>query len=216
MSKLGGYLNATYTYLIPRCITQPVNKIIVRGRGVVARGKLKGYNRLHLAAGSNILQDWANLDINNKPGTIWHDLTAPLGVSDGCIEYIYSEHFIEHISAESGSNLLKECYRVMKPGGVLRLSTPDLDFLIKQYKEKNLTEWENVGWLPTSTCTMLNDGVRLWGHQYLYNMEELVNRIKSQGFSKVESVGWKESRHEALRNLECRPYHHELILEATK
>ena len=105
---------------------------------------------------------------------------------------------------------------MLKPGGVLRFSTPNLDYLIKQYQEKNLLEWENVGWLPTSACTMINEGMHLWGHKYLYNMEELVNRLEMQGFSKIESVGWRESQHDDLRDLECRPFHHELIIEATR
>lgn len=216
MLKLRRFLNSIYTYFIPRFIAQPVNKMVVLGSNVFTRAKLKAHNKLHLAAGSNIMQDWANLDINHKRGTIWHDLTAPLCVSDEKIEYIYCEHFIEHISSNEANDLLKECYRVLKPGGVLRFSTPNLDYLIKQYKEKNLLEWENVGWLPPSACTMINEGMHLWGHKYLYNLEELINRLEMQGFSKVESVGWRESQHDDLRNLECRPFHHELIIEATK
>lgn len=216
MAKLGRYLSSTYRYCIPKCISYPINKTVVLVGNVFTRAKLRAYNKLHLAAGSNIMEDWANLDINHKRGTIWHDLTAPLCVSDDQIQYIYCEHFIEHISSEAATNLLRECHRVLKPGGVLRFSTPNLDFLIKQYQEKNLLEWENVGWLPTSACTMINDGMHLWGHKYLFNIEELINRLESLGFSKVKSVGWRESQHDDLRNLECRPFHHEIIIEATK
>jgi len=63
---------------------------------------------------------------------------------------------------------------------------------------------------------MLNESMRLWGHQFLYDVEELTALLREVGFSDVVSVGWRQSRHGALRDLECRPFHNEIILEATK
>jgi SAM-dependent methyltransferase len=60
-----------------------------------------------------------------------------LPFDDNSIDAIHSSHMIEHISAESGLQLFKEIYRCLKPQGVCRLSSPDMDLLISRYKQKD-------------------------------------------------------------------------------
>ena len=62
----------------------------------------------------------------------------------------------------------------------------------------------------------MNDGMRLWEHQFVYDAEELKLLFEEIGFSKVSSVEWGKSRYEELRGLECRPFHEEVILEGVK
>ena len=59
-------------------------------------------------------------------------------------------------------------------------------------------------------------GLRLWGHQYVYDREELHRAIGLAGFAGIVDVEWRHSKHDALRGLEIRPWHHELIVEATR
>lgn len=63
------------------------------------------------------------------------DLTKPLPLADGSVEAIYSSHMLEHIYLEEAAALLKECHRVMAPGGILRLALPDGELWARQLME---------------------------------------------------------------------------------
>ena len=175
-----------------------------------------GQTKLHLGCGTNILSGWANIDMDGPGVVVRWDLTQPLPLQAGTVRLIFNEHFIEHITRSQALALLSECYRLLVPGGVLRISTPSLRKLIDEYLLSRTTEWIDVGWAPATPCQMLNEGMRLWGHQFLYDAGELKSVLRASGFAEVVDVGWRESRHGELRNLECRPFHDEIILEATK
>src|SRR5688572_30010076 len=95
--------------------------------------------KLHLGSGGNIFPNWDNLDLNGAGGATVCDLSQPLAYPDGSVSHIYSEHFIEHLDEVDGFNLMKECYRVLAPGGKLRFSCPDL----QQYVELFL-DWDSA------------------------------------------------------------------------
>jgi len=50
-----------------------------------------------------------------------------LPFDDNSINFIYSEHFFEHLFLDEASALLKECYRILTPHGVIRTCVPDAD-----------------------------------------------------------------------------------------
>jgi predicted SAM-dependent methyltransferase len=177
---------------------------------------LAQHTKIHLACGSNIIDGWANIDLSGNKNVIRLDLTLPLPVNSKTIRFIYCEHFIEHISLEQAKGLLGECYRVLQPGGVLRLSTPNLRKGIDEYLSGRVSEWSDVGWNPSTPCRMMNEGLRLWGHQFVYDTDELENLLKETGFCNINRVTWRESKYEELKGLECRPFHDEIILECVK
>ena len=77
-----------------------------------------------------------NQDLLNIPwpkNILVHNLTKPLPFKSNSIDFIYSSHTIEHIYLYQTQNLLKECFRVLKPGGVLRIVVPDLYKYAKLY-----------------------------------------------------------------------------------
>lgn len=191
-----------------------------RARSVVgpltARRRLAGSTRLHLGCGDHVLPGWANLDLLGFPGVVPWNLTRDLPVGDGTIDFIFSEHFIEHVTLEQAQALLRECHRVLRPGGVVRISTPDLRKLTTEYQAGRTSEWTDVDWVPATPCQMLNEGLRSWGHLFVFDPEELTSLFKEAGFIEVEHPGWRSSSHAPLRDLECRPFHDEIIVEATK
>lgn len=73
-----------------------------------------------------------------------------------------------------------------------------------------------MGWKPATSCQMVNEGMRLWGHEYIYDASELERLLRESGFNRIRFSGWRDSNHDTLRNLECRPLHRELIVEATQ
>jgi len=182
----------------------------------LASTTLPDQRKLHLGCGKNILPGWVNIDVDGPDGVVKWDLTRPLPLATGTIDFIFNEHFIEHITRAEAHQLLSECHRLLTQRGVLRISTPSLQKLIHEYLGNRTTEWLDVGWSPVTRCQMVNEGMRLWGHQFLYDKDELLSLLQACGFEEIVEVEWRRSEHEALRDLECRPFHSEIILEATK
>lgn len=172
--------------------------------------------KLHLGSGTVKLNGWKNVDLDALEADMHLDLREKLPFGDQLITHIYNEHFIEHITREESVNLLKECHRVLKNDGVLRLSTPNLKYIAVAYLSRNITEWQDVSWQPQTPCILINEAVRLWGHQFIYDAEELVKALIEAGFNSVQFVNYGESGDKELIGLETRPFHHELIVEARK
>lgn len=171
---------------------------------------------LHAGCGQNIIPGWINVDVYGGSEVYRWDFTKGLPFSESTVDLVYTEHFIEHLEKDDGLVFLTEVCRVLKPGGVLRLSTPSLDYLIQCYADGKVDEWSDLGWVVSDTAELVNGSMRNWGHKYLYNAPALIDILERAGFSKVIPVSWGKSEHESLRNLECRPFHSELIFEARK
>lgn len=173
--------------------------------------------RLHVGCGSVRLEGWINSDIEGNPD-LFLDVTKRFPFPDGSVKYVYSEHMIEHIGVDDAAKCFKEFHRILAPGGVARIATPDLDYVIGKFNG----DWKNQDWLseaeykPIQTrAEMINMSFRGWGHKYLYNEEELIRRLRSAGFAVIGKAGWGESSIQILSNLETRK-DSKLIVEARK
>ena len=63
----------------------------------------------------------------------------PLPIPEGIIDAVYASHLIEHIDFQASKKLFQEAYRVLKPGGTIRLVTPDMDILLDRYRQQDWT-----------------------------------------------------------------------------
>jgi predicted SAM-dependent methyltransferase len=154
---------------------------------------------LHIGCGTNILRDWVNIDIVSAPGI---DLVLDIrqGLPFDAAEYIFAEHFIEHLDFQSGLEFLQDCRRILTDRGVLRLSTPNLDWVwLNQY---HYNAWADAS-EAVRDCFWMNRAFHGWGHQFLYNRQTLGEVLLESGFKTVECLSYGESRHAALRGLEC-------------
>jgi predicted SAM-dependent methyltransferase len=192
---------------------EPLALAANRMRRTLTRERLRGCKKLHLGAGWTHLPGWANIDLHGRRNLIW-DLTRPLPITPGSVDYIFSEHFIEHIPREAARRLLTNARAALGEHGILRLSTPDLRFWAAAYLEERPVQHEHTAWFPDTPCAMLNEQMRLWGHQFLYDEAELVRLLRACGFTRIERVAHGESRHGELCGLESRPPCGDLILEA--
>src|SRR5262245_54829463 len=82
--------------------------------------------KLQLGAGGNDPTGWLNTDIVPIRDEVYLDATQRYPFSDGSFQYVFSEHMIQSVPWEGGVAMLKECYRVLAPGGKLRVVTPNL------------------------------------------------------------------------------------------
>ena len=154
--------------------------------------------KLHIGSGALVRAGWVNIDSQPYPG-----VDSVLDVREGLpfsnAKYIYAEHFLEHLGQIDGLKFLEECRRVLSDDGVLRLSTPNLDWVWStQYHP---TQWSGDA-DAIRECFWLNRGFHGWGHQFLYNLQTLRAVLRFAGFERVVSFRYGESEDPHLRGLE--------------
>jgi predicted SAM-dependent methyltransferase len=180
--------------------------------------------KIHLACGVKYKDGWHNVDINNGvkadeyADIMWVDFWGK--IPDNSVDFFYNEHFIEHENAPRGKWFLKQCYKKLKPGGVLRIATPDLREVAENYLSGN---WKNEKWLTEvpqgeyikTGAEYLNIGMRDWMHQFLYDQETLEKYMHESGFSQTNVLQLNQSSFKELQNLETRE-DSKLIIEGIK
>ena len=176
--------------------------------------------KLHLGCGKIRLDGWVNIDLETPQADLHWDIRRPLPFAAGAARLVYHEHVIEHITVEEGARGLADWHRVLEPGGVLRVATPDLEYLVQRYGAGE--GWRDQAWLKlpehqfiTTPAEMLNVAMRWWGHLWLYDAAELTRRLRNAGFRDVTRHAYGASDRPELRNLETRP-DSMLILEAVR
>lgn len=89
---------------------------------------------LNVGCGRHFHPAWRNIDVvSYSPQVEAHDLRLGLPAKPGQYDMVYHSHVLEHLTPANAQRLLEECYRVLKPGGVLRVVVPDLEFIARSY-----------------------------------------------------------------------------------
>jgi predicted SAM-dependent methyltransferase len=176
--------------------------------------------KLQLGAGPNPLRGWLNTDLlpdlypEHRAETLFVDTTRPLPFADGAFGYVFSEHQIEHIPEPAGRRMVAECFRVLRPGGRIRLATPDLAFAVRLYtqpdgeEERRYVDWVLDRFLPevhggNRRCYVVNQLLNAHGHRFVYDEETLRAILDDAGFREVSRFGVGESGDPALSSLEA-------------
>lgn len=186
------------------------------------KSKMNPKTMLHLGCGRNYFNDWINIDNNSyndiqKLDLHW-DVRKKLPFKDNSVDFIYNEHFFEHLSIEESLSVLNDFKRILKPNGVIRISMPDLDEIVQIYLNPHYKPEDFSAVMGTELLTkaeFLNVYFRWWGHQWLYNWEELERRLKTAGFLKIKQCKIGISEHKELNNIEQRT-DSRLIAEVSK
>ena len=92
---------------------------------------------LNLGCGKRYHADWVNMDIHPQgPGVISHDLTKGIPMEDHSCDVVYHSNLLEHLQPTEARHFIKECFRVLKAGGTLRVGVPDLEQICRMYLMK--------------------------------------------------------------------------------
>jgi predicted SAM-dependent methyltransferase len=130
---------------------------------------------------------------------IQHDVTQGLPFKNRSFDWIYAEHFIEHIGEEQAVLFLKEVKRILRPGGLVRLTTPDLRRYVNGYLDpKGVFFAEHRARMAAMGCPpleqrkawMVNQIFRFWGHRFIYDFDELCHVLRAAGFHKRFIKEW--------------------------
>ncbi|OIQ87100.1 methyltransferase domain protein [mine drainage metagenome] len=138
-----------------------------------------------------------------------HDLSHSVPLKDQTVDFIYSSHFLEHLFKADADRLLTDCYRALKPGGIIRISIPDLAYAVSFYargeKERMLADYFFVE----------DKESFLARHKYMYDFELLRNLLEKVGFSQIVRCAYQEGRTPDIKLLDNRP-EDSLFVEAVK
>jgi predicted SAM-dependent methyltransferase len=182
----------------------------------VNRSKKEGL-LLHIGSGNKRLEGWVNIDRKPLPGVdVVADVTEGLNFAD--VRAVYAEHFLEHLSIDAALGFLQQVHQALAPKGLLRLSTPNLDWVWKTHYKVRAFRKEK-----RQCALMLNRAFKAWGHQFLWNAELLKEALICSGFGRIKPRRYGQSRHEFFRGIErhetygdSRRLPHVIIFEAVK
>lgn len=172
--------------------------------------------KLHLGTGPDYQLDdsWLASDLNPHYDRriVYLDASLPFPFPDATFDYVFSEHLIEHLTYPQGEGMLRECFRVLKPGGRIRVGTPDLRVFIGLFAESlGDVQQEYIRYhvdkflKPVgihNPVFVLNNIVRNWGHQFLYDEATLRAAVKQAGFVDLKRYASGESDDPNLKGLE--------------
>jgi predicted SAM-dependent methyltransferase len=168
--------------------------------------------KINLGSGSCRKEGFLNVDMF-PGGDLTLDLRRKLPFESGCCEIIFSEHCIEHIDyPETATDLFRECLRILKPGGTLRLSVPDTAWPLADYAKGSEAEYFRVcalhSWHPgycTTRLEHINYHFRQGGaHLFAYDEETAGKILQGVGFQDVRRVSFDpnmDSRHREIGSL---------------
>lgn len=150
--------------------------------------------RLNLGSGESRKQGFLNVDLQ-RGGDLVLDLRRGLPFEDNSCELIFSEHFLEHVEyPEAIGRLLRECLRILQPGGRLTFSVPDTEWALRDYVLGDAAPYfqacrEHSWWHPTYCTTRLehiNYHFRQDGqHLFAYDFETMKKILEQSGFAEV-------------------------------
>jgi predicted SAM-dependent methyltransferase len=167
------------------------------------RGRIRRYlqthdvRKLQLGAGEHPHPGWLNTDLHDygrSDELVYLDVRRPFPLPDDSFDVVYSEHMLEHLTYAEGQRCLRECFRVLRPGGTIRVATPSLERLARLYDGGDLrrryVRWAVETLEPELAAPLpgavLNNFFRSWGHEFIYDPETLRHALTEAGFVDVE------------------------------
>lgn len=160
---------------------------------------------------------------------VYADLTKEFPWPEGSANAVYMGEVLEHFTPAAGEALLTRCYRVLAPGGVLRLRVPDNARFWRNYldeytatRARPRTEWTTqhtrwIEWFFRDICVEAPRrlSAESFGHyhKWMYDDVSLITLFEKIGFREVERMPFRKSRIGDIEPVEARD---DLIVEGIK
>lgn len=160
-------------------------------------------HKLNLGCGDNRLPGWDNHDADV-------DISKPLPFSNGQIDFILCEHCMEHIEYYEAIEFLKECRRILKSTGIVRIIVPSIEQIWKRGDLEYFQftrRWQQVG---SDARAAMHAILYAHGHETAWTESLLEATMFYCGFNRLEHCQPHQSKHAELRNVDG---HHKMIGE---
>jgi predicted SAM-dependent methyltransferase len=211
--------------------------------------------RLNLGCGHVTPEGWINVDGSNRAwlasrwpavdrlltasrlippseftgAAVYANLTRDFPWPEGSASAVYMGEVLEHFRPTDGEALLRRCYKVLGPGGILRLRVPDNARFWRNYldeytaiRSRPRREWNThhsrwVEWFFRDICVEPPGrfSAESFGHyhKWMYDDVSLINLFETVGFREVERMPFHQSRIPEIKPVEARD---DLIVEGVK
>lgn len=197
-----------------RRFTLAIRSFLIRGKSIfIPIDKVMSCRFLNVGCGKNFLPGFINLDYVSWTGVdICWDITKKFPLSDASLDGIFSEHCLEHIEYHECIKVLSEFYRLLRPGGCVRLIVPDAGLYLNLYFRAchgDIVEFPYVGdvgrkdyeedsKIAFTPMMAVNRIFRSYGHKFGYDYETLRSMLCNAGFRDVEKVSYRNGRVQEL------------------
>jgi len=149
---------------------------------------------VNLGCGVHTSKEFINIDTVHLPHIHYiNDIVDLFMLADNSVDLIYASHVIEHIPRSRLIKSLKEWYRVLKPGGVLRFGVPDFDRLIEVYQASN----KEVGSIINQ---LMGSEGEYDAHHSIWNSEYAQALLKKIGFREVREWNYENAEHHDFKD----------------
>lgn len=138
---------------------------------------------------------------------VHHNVAVGMPFFDNSVDYVYSSHMFEHLSKEDAKKVLREIYRVLKKGGIVRICVPDFESIISLYY-RGCKEQAVDCIFPSSRFDYLGR------HRYAYDFDLLRQFLQEAGFVNIERCSYRQGTSPDIDLLDNRPAG--LFVEASK
>jgi predicted SAM-dependent methyltransferase len=158
--------------------------------------------------------------------TRFANLQKPLPWSDNTVDCVYLGEVLEHFTRTDGVRLLSECFRVVKPGGAVRVRVPDNGRFWRNYVReldqalaRPQEEWteDHTRWVDMFFHDICVERriTRSYGHyhKWMYDEISLIRTFQRVGFVNVARRDYLESAIPGVKEVES---HADLTVEGTK
>ena len=135
---------------------------------------------------------------------VLHDLRRAFPRATESVDYVYSSHSLEHLTQRAGENFMRETFRVLRRGGVIRIVVPDLRLLVDRYLAGEadapgfLSSLHAVDTADRPIATRVYSLLSGSGHRCMYDEASLTALMTAAGFaarrkapfdSRIPSIG---------------------------
>ena len=151
-----------------------------------------GAVRLHIGCGKRNIPGFINVDLLEFPHIDHVTAADDLGFADDdSVDLIYACHILEHFGRKEYENVLREWRRVLKVGGVLRLSVPDFRACASIYYEKGLEDG------LSGLIGLISGGQRdeFDFHKMIFDEPFLTVALQRVGFKSTRHWDWRDTDH---------------------
>lgn len=146
---------------------------------------------LHLGAGKRNIPNFLNIDLSKHKHIHFKRNVSDLkNFKSNSVDYIYACHVLEYFDYHQGTKTLKEWKRVLKPKGVLKISIPDFEALIKVYKKT-----KKINDIIGPLFGRMDSDKKIIYHKCVYDFKKIKEMLKKIGFNKIKKFDWKKTWH---------------------
>lgn len=197
--------------------TTRTQKELSKIENYIANNEIK---KIQIGCGTNFIEGWLNTDIKSSNQIAYLDAGVKFPIESDSFDFVYSEHLFEHLKVEQQINMLRESYRILKNGGVMRIATPNIGFLFELYENPNAQEnMDYVDWAVKNIphlaevkngivtkeehyIYVINNFFKAWGHQVIHNKSSMSKLALQCDFTQVRECSVGESEVLVFKDIE--------------